>query len=455
MAVDDSRHEETDLNATENTNLVRGHNLTFTMDLDTVTFKSISGYRDLDSFASQLFGNQETYSTGGVTQDQFSQEFQVIGDAFDSRLEYLAGLYYFTESATNEVFYEQAITGTPIGDVTLRDVNNVDATTTSYAIFGQATYTPAILDDALRLTVGLRQTWDEREAEKNFIQTGVYDGNGACVTTCQANELQQGKDNFQKFSPSFTADYAINDEINVYGKVATGYRAGGYNSRGSFENFANGFEPENMLSYELGMKSDLLDRRMRLNVAAFYNDITDMLVNDGTNTAYFSQTDTFNAGQATIAGFEIDSTFLLSEGLTANVGYTYLDANIEEMIIDGVDQADINEMANAPEHAGNLALDYMFPAMQYGQVAVNVSYAYQGETYSSNIPGSLNDDYGLLSARVSLLDIPVSQGTVRAAVWGKNLADEEYTTLMTPRGGQNLAMFGEPRTFGVDVTYEY
>ena len=147
----------------------------------------------------------------------------------------------------------------------------------SFAIYGQGSYRPGGPDGALGFTLGLRYSWDKKE----FTRTQ----NGAApFTTAVDIANNDQRESFSAPTGNFTIDYRATDDINVYARVARGYRSGGFNARQSTNDQAGNpttplvpFSEEVIWSYEAGVKAEFFDR-LRLNVTAFYNEYEDQLV---------------------------------------------------------------------------------------------------------------------------------------------------------------------------------
>ncbi len=429
-----------------------GHSLITTWDISPdITLKSITAYRELENFQnmdfhSGVFSPAPIYKNASQrNQEQFSQEIQLLGDALDNRLEYILGLYYFEEEADTS-----SRTLIPSSDVASYRVGEIENTAT--AVFGQGTWTPGILEDRLHLTLGLRSSRDERQArratatellDRGMIIPGVDD---------------DGSNDFDRISPSLVAAFDLSERVNLYAKVVDGYKTGGYNVRASSaEMFARGFDEETLVSYELGIKSQLWDDRLRLNAAVFQSDYEDIQINVQSDPDDPRITDVLNAGVATVQGLELDLTALITDGLTANLRYGYLDADYEEIIdASGADIADNFRFVESPTHSVVADLDYRVP-VSFGTLAANLGYSWQDDKFTSS---GIDDgryivgDYALLNARLSLSDIDFAGGSLRAALWGKNLQDEEYYVAHFSLGVPS-AVFGEPRSYGLDVIYEY
>ncbi|WP_380875946.1 TonB-dependent receptor [Sphingomonas sp. DBB INV C78] len=427
----------------------QGHNLTASWEVaDNVTIKSLTGYRKLSNQTHQ------NYLTGVVgpfpvfltnfdqKQDQWSEELQVIGSAFEDQVEYVFGAYWFDEKADS-----QDLT-VPTGRSSLDRTATVH--NTAYALYGQATFRPNFAE-GLYVTGGLRWSRDERKA--TLEQTVLPVGGGSIVLA-----PGEGDNDFEDVSPSLILGYNVTPEVNVYAKYAKGYKTGGYNLRAStIERFEEGFGPETLDSFEIGIKSSWLNNRLRANLAVFrsnYKDIQTNVQTDETNPAI---TDVFNAGKARIQGIELDLTAKPTQSLTFSANYAYLDAKFEK-IVDPISGADITSrftFVEAPKHTLTTSAEYHFPEMSIGQLSASVDYFMQSKKSTSTAdPRYIIGDYGLLNARLTLSDIPVGFGNWRLSAFGKNLTDKEYYVAHF-NGGLPAAIFGEPRTYGLELTFEY
>jgi iron complex outermembrane receptor protein len=320
---------------------------------------------------------------------------------------------------------------------------------TSQAIYGQAKYTPELLDSRLGLTLGLRQTWDEKEA-----------------TILDANPQFNAKKSWKNFNPSITVDFAVTEGIKVYAKVATGYNAGSHPVRSSSQAAFNlTADPEKLIDYEVGLKSDWFDNRLRANLAAYYYDYKDLQVAD----FQAGSTVVTNAGKATLRGFEMDLTALPLDGLVVDFSYGYMDFDYQEFMLNitnpatGIAQlTDVTSTARAPYspmHSARLALQYEFAPTPVGVLTASIESTYKDEFHFSpnNFQNVAADAHSLLDARLTLGEIPIPQGDLRVALWGKNLENKEYRGAGIDFGvigiGGNL--YGDPRSYGVDVIYTY
>jgi iron complex outermembrane recepter protein len=539
---------------------IEGHSLIFTKNFENVQFKYIGAYRELyDAAYADLGGGlgSETYrvdsneycgpavvaQTGEeclpfvvpqISQEQTSHEFQLAGAAFDDSVDYIVGVYYFEEEATedNSPIHHQfsskvsndvipiPVLGEVLGGLLLEqgDVGIVNMLAQKYEIrneakaaFGQFTWTPSILDQRIHLTFGARYSADTREALKNQTDKTYFEIRrlDMAIDTEQLAPLspvleQAGfllpgdrsftdvyaEKDFTDVSYSFIAEFDLTDDINIYGKFIQAYKSGGFNTRdpqrgstgvpagtpGSGDDtevaasdgvtygygFADGFDEEHVDSLEFGIKSELLDRRLRINANVFFSDYTDIQLNhilSGT----VADTKVANAGEAEMQGLETDITFLLGERTMLMLNYAYLDAEVTKAIDkQGNDVTDTYVFYSAPEHSYTAAADFGLAQWSWGEASLNISYNYMdqrnGGVRRYNAVNTYIDDYGLWNARLSFNQLQLGKfGYLNIGFWGKNLADEEYeiTAIDNLPHADRAVIWGEPRTYGVDVIYEY
>jgi len=455
---------------------VEGHNLTISFDLsDTLQIKSITGYREYDDDASQnfaqSFGAAATLETNTNTDhDQFSQEFQLLGST--ERIEYVAGLYYFEEEGTQgeKQYLDRSavdelgilafdfITGMPCSDgrdgaPICTDFANatfpnylgeyvVETDVESIAAFGQATWTPAIADDRLDLTLGLRYTDDDRDAKRTW-DAWVYNG------------FMPGSSESDKEKTDYTAvaSYRWTDDVSTYIKTATGFRSGGSSRNGL--DFDKAFDNEDITSYELGLKSELLDNTLRLNAAAFYQEVDDIILDylpDPVNNPQFVEV--FNSGDADIWGLEVDAQWAVTEAFLVTFNYAYIDYDINDATFpDGSDRTDTTELQWAPEHAYSAAADYFLP-VSVGEVRFHLDYTWQDEQYAlsnTEFGEILVDDFGQLNGRISLAEVELFGGNWQFAAWGRNLTDEDTANYLI---GGTASTYMPPRMWGGEIILE-
>ncbi|WP_232455593.1 TonB-dependent receptor [Sphingomonas sp. KC8] len=418
---------------------------------DDLTVRSITAYRKVNNFQNQdyltgAFGPFPLQKNNSRTkQDQWSQEIQLVGTGMDGVLEYVTGLYYFTESGDN---FSNSFSGTTtVTSRTLATIKN-----SSWAAFGQLTVTPRLLDERLHITIGARRSWDKREAT---LSRTTQTGDGP-ITPVPG--IGDGSRKFKDFSPSLVVAFDAADGVNLYAKAVKGYKTGGYNIRASsIANFNNGFDAETLWSYEAGVKTQFLDNRVRLNAAAFVSKYRDIQINVQSDPTNARITDVLNAGKATVKGFEGELTIVPADGVRITANYGYLDPKYDEIISGtGQDVSNMFRFTNSPKHSYALGFDYTLPAMSFGTLSANLNQSWQSKKYSNASVASgayIIGSYGLLNARLTLAEMPFAKG-VKLGVWGRNLTNRDYY-IMQFNIGRPGALFGEPRTYGVDLGIEF
>ena len=412
-----------------------GHALTLSYQTGWGELKSITAYRELEQYAYMDYSSNPTVSIFtndplDMEHEQFSQELQLIGNSRDNSLEYVAGLYYFSEEGS-----EVALDTLPLFGLLLP--RDVQAENDAIAAYAEVAWTPDG-SSPWTLTAGGRYTRDKREASNNIDPK-------ADVT-------------YSNFSPSLMATYALSDEINLYAKVVTGYKSGGYNLRATF--FAQDFDEETLTSYEFGWKAELMDRRLRFNGALFFMDYEDLQLNILVpNQPNPTLTQTQNAGEAEISGLEVDLTVAVSESLTASLAYGYLDTEVKK--VKG-DDASLWDLANSPRHSLSTNINWKVAEFELGQVEYDIDYSWRDDsrTDSRINTGSAIDSYGVLNMRLSLTGQDwFGDGEYTVALWGRNLNDEEYFTdtfgSFNGIHAADIGSYGDPRTYGVDLSYSF
>lgn len=448
------------------TSKVEGHALTASWDInENNLLKSITAYRELE--ASQYASSSAAIRPGPFTgflfnrisqadieQEQFSQELQWLGNT--DRLEYILGAFYFKEDANDQ----QA---SPFGNILTMDgpqlLPGLVATSTtrnsfvensSKALFGQVTWNPAILQDRLKLTVGARYTDDYKTGGRTIL-----DGDPAPLNF---------KFSAERFDPAVILAYQWNENLNTYVKWSTAYRGGGVNSRSpTFDTFTE----DEINSWEIGLKSDSWDKRLRLNMAVYTLDWDDQQTDFVFVTpTQGSITDTVNALKTSqTTGLELDLTLIPLAGLTVNANYAYMDVDYPPQPNPNGDIVSL-QATQAPRNAGTLSLSYDFEPFSFGNLQAYVGMIYSDDYYvlADSLELAKSDEYTLWNARVTLSELPFQalSGNLEFALWGKNLTDEEYKQFSTSNATGNpvvidhvLTQYNTPRTYGIDATFKF
>ena len=410
------------------------------------------------------------YSIATLDQRQFSQEIQAVGSL--GPVDYVLGFYYFNERANdsartpNTNRWNADGTGFSIVDPATYPLATTArasiAFAKSYAVYGQATYTPEQIE-TLHLTVGGRVTRDDKNG-RLFTVNGV-------ATNFTFN--QQNK----RFDPLVTLAWDAADGINLYAKYATGYRAGGSSSRSL--NYRS-FGPESVKSYELGAKTELFDRLVRLNLAGYIMDRTDSQVDFNffipqPNGTVRNTLETVNAeGTTKIKGIEADITLRPTDSLSFGLSYAFTDVKIPPA------RNTVQEQLNAsltppvttpvfqdvyvvytPKHALSGSVDFETPIGGAGAVAkLHLDANYTSPAFTFDNENVKNGKAFLVNARLSLADIPMSDNgqALTISLWSRNLFNESH---IYRRSNANRLVLGDyanfnaPRTFGLEAAVNF
>lgn len=447
---------------------VFGASVVANFDIGDIQLKSVTGYRETES----SFGRDTDHSPATVLHtyneqdmDQFSQEFNFSGNSLDGALDWLLGLYYFTEEGTDlnditivpEIFAADAAcaavncSGAGFGlgvransPLPLSVAGPVSIDNESKAIFLHGTYH---FNDQLSSTFGLRYT---EEQKKSHMPIYLADVNFPMITNPRSEQ------NFYDLSPRIGLEYQVNDDLFTYVSYSEGFKSGGMVARYiAPRNDLIGFEPEQVKSYEVGFKSDWADGRVRLNGAMFFADYKDIQVTVFNGIVPEMR----NAAEGEIKGLELEFTSLISDQLMFSANFGYLDAEYTKLAKAGpgavLEITKNHEFVNAPEWSGSLALEYTQP-LDIGELLMRVDYSYQDEVAkdAANTPELIQDSYGLLNANIVLT---TTEGDWELSLFGRNLNDEEYLVngVSTTSFGIVEGTWGRPREVGLSVKYSF
>ncbi|MDE2570832.1 MAG: TonB-dependent receptor [Sphingomonadales bacterium] len=474
------------------------YSLTAALETGIGTLKAIGGYRKVTSSSNiDLDGTPYLLlqTTGYQELHQWSGELQLTGKT--DKLDYAAGVTYFTEggfdrsTSNNAVSFvtflaytgQLAAAGVPAGTFVPNttglyrgDINNK-----SFGVYGQATYH---VTDALSLTGGLRWSSDKKGLVTHN-GTGLFNTNTyiACnlptITTVANDTCAAGRsDVFRRLSYTAGIDYKVTPDVMVYAKAGRGYRSGGENLRanGDPATFAP-FKPEINDEQEIGIKSEFLDHKVRLNIAAYHNIISNaqrsllLSVPGSTNLL----TVLYNAEKQETLGLEAefaarltpDFTFYATGSITdpKYKKYTQPVAFGSTTYVDHSGDA----FVDVPKSAFSLAGEYRHTFV-FGTVSARADYSwtahfysapdlltYSGTTITPNSAAAINaftiPSAGILGAR---LGVELNNG-MSLSVWGKNLTDNRDYTSVLYVGALGIAsgLRREPVTYGVTAGFQF
>jgi len=413
-----------------------------------VRLKSITASRDLDYEDSiDIDGsNMDLFHSGrDIDYEQFSQEFQLLGNT--SSVNYVLGLYYFEEEAdvVNPITFF-GLFGSPT------DNNEYGLDNDSIALYGQADWSPASVE-RLTLSLGLRYTEEDREQyiyKPDSSQTNI---GGAFAAS--------DSDTWDNTSGTFVVAWDLTDDVNLYGRIASGWKSGGFNGEApTVEDFHEGYEEEEVLSFELGMKSRFANDKVQLNMALFQNEIDDMQVSVFLEGSGGAASNVQNAGEATFQGLEIELAWQVVDALRLSGSYGYLDSEYDEFIEHGVDVKNEKDIPFAPENTATLALDWAVFNADWGNLDFHLNWSYTDDHVpyiepSQNATSQI-ESYDLMNASLILSEVPLgSNMSMQFGLWGKNITDEEYRQHTIPFGFWTASYFGAPASYGFDARLNF
>jgi iron complex outermembrane receptor protein len=285
----------------------------------------------------------------------------------------------------------------------------------------------------------------------------VLDRNTSVVNVLPPAVFSANPDHdFDDASFTFISEYDVEQHFNIYLKYAGAYKSGGFNIRDpDEEGFSNGFKEEKLNAAELGFKGEALNRRLRVNSAIFYQKFEDYQYNFQIPDT-ISGTRVFNIDNGEMSGVELELTALPTTGLLLQASYAYLHSKLDDVENPFTGEVQSADFDNAPKHTYSLIVDYTFAPTSFGIVNANASYNYVGKR-NENHEFIYRDAYDLINARIALTEVPGPGGQWEVAVWGKNLVDTNYEAFALDNLPQasRAVIWGDGRSYGLDVTYRY
>jgi iron complex outermembrane receptor protein len=487
--------------STEGTNEIYGHNLTATWRVnDWATLKNVLAYRKMNLYVNNHFDGLGgmylpgtnlpflfTVTNGKEINKQWSDELQL--NITHDRFDLTAGVIHFQNdqevsgiAGEYNMMAGAAIMGqgTPLMGTPFVVPANTGYVPPSAKVKSDAFYIqPEIhLNDQVDFVVGYRITRDDKKGKDIIpgsisgvpgqpgyvhITSGSFDPNFSPI---------RYKDTRDTYLVGF--NYKPVDNILTYVKYSTGFISGG--QLATIE-----FAPETAKSYEIGVKSELFDHRLRSNLALFHVDyglIQQITLGSQTgvpSAANFAQA-IIPSADATAYGFEWENTLVAMDGLTlgANVGFTHFKYD-EDTVYPGfviVAGAPGFQNFNRPKWTGNLFAQYDGPQnIAGGYLSLRVDGQFKSEYLMTSdlSPGAgptaeadpalrkaaTSPDQWLVNARLALSDIELRNARIGVSLWGKNVFNNRHISQYVPAGFVGLAIYEQARTYGLDLSVEF
>ncbi len=380
--------------------------------------------------------------------DQDSLELR-LSSTGDGPLTWSAGVFLWQSSFDIKLRSYIGFAGPFILDIPQYGYQDTD----SRAAFFEADYA---VTDKLTFTVGGRYSEDE----KTSAARGVVDTSNP-VDGFAPGLNGDPSDKWNEFTPKLGVKYQLTDDAMVYGTWSNGYRAGGFNTRvASYSEATTPYDQETVESYEIGYKSSWMDNRLRFNTAVFlmkYDDKQEELHLPDTLSGTGQKTVVANASTAEMKGIEFELQAEPTDNLYLRANLAYLDAAYDEFtFFDALVGAEVDfsnlDFRRAPEWTGNIDMTYEWDVAGNTMWA-RVAYHYLGEheTNFDNSPELHNDSQGLLDASINY-----DYGKARFSLFGRNLTEEDgYMIGYDVASLWSYSAARPPRTYGVEVTYEF
>lgn len=472
-------------------------------DIGDMTLTAITGYDEFERTESNdwdggFYNDSSNINTTDL--EVFSQEIRLSGDT--GQFSWIAGLYYSYDEMEEYYHYFMSDSVFGLGSVPwgvdlfaatpiLELDTKYEQETESAAVFGHVEW---MFAEKWRLTLGARYTEEERDwagctfvAEDGSLagflnaQFGAALGAGDCGTindnpdspnyifnvigtpaVNDAFQVYEDTIDTKRWMGKIGLDYAVSDDVLLYGTISNGFKSGGFN--GANSNTTQQLQPydeEVLTSYEIGAKTTLLDGSMQLNAATFFYDYKDKQEQDIAVTFVGNISGLTNVPKSEILGAELDLQWLPIDGLMINAGVAWLDTEVTEW--DAVDPdasawpvtvtRDVSgiELAQSPEWSYTALVSYEWPVGDALKMEVAGDVSFTDDTTGGAESQNATEDYTIFNARLGL---GAQDGQWRALLWARNLTDEDYyPAAYTGGNGPFVRSYGMPRTYGVTLSY--
>jgi iron complex outermembrane receptor protein len=351
---------------------------------------------------------------------------------------FIAGVYYLDEDSSR-VLRTQAFAART-GALVTNQVADQSVDSRSAAVFADGTLN---LPANFNLTLGVRYTHDRKNASLTRTDAIVR------TNDFTARDLEAS---WEEFTPRAILSWSPLTDLHAYFSFAKGYTAGGFNTEAAtLAALTTPFNPETVKNYEVGVKSDWLAGRLRINVSAFrmqYQDKQELFFNNLTRILTIT-----NAAEATSKGMEIETRLVAASWLTLNATYGLLDTNYDEFIIPGGAVYTGNPLSSSPHDKASLSAQVDFPLGTWGALFGTATYS-STSAYFTGASADANlrvPAYDLVNLSVG---VAPNSGPWMVTAFVRNAGDTEY--LLTPSTQTVRAEYlGEPRTVGVTLTWNF
>jgi iron complex outermembrane receptor protein len=377
---------------------------------------------------------------------QQSHELRLSGD-FRGKVYYTVGGLYFDQKTNYNGRIE-------LPGFAFIEKDTVPASTKG--IFANADWK---VTDKLSLIVGARHT----EMEKQFIfgRLGVPGNTYPSGASPQVSPLNGtiGRAKNDRNDYRAVVQYQLTDSIMTYAQVATGFKGAGVNPRPFFVQQELPFDPESLKAYEVGLKTNLFDHRVRLNGSAFFNDYSDILITVANCTAQAGAgfgvpcSLPLNAGDAEVKGVELEGEAHPFAGLSIDGSFSVLDFKYKKLLPSALASGITYAMRTpfSPKLKYSLGVQYEIPLGSAGSLTPRLDYSYQSTMYSQPLNSGFTrvEGYGLLDGRIAWR---AADGDWQVALEVSNMTDKLYYLSVFDNRGSTRDVLGAP---GMPRTYTF
>jgi len=441
---------------------------TLTWDMGAVELTSISAYINTDRETLEDTDSGPASLVHGLYQAnywQFSQEVRIASQT-EGNFDWIVGGYYYRDHIDSDnyfdllrdarpAFMEPANpTGLSPDNFVLLSRYMYEQKVRTSALFGQLDYRAT---DRVTLHLGLRYTDEERSMEyNNLLDESILDGLDFAVPSDPRFPFISST-GFSDLSGSVGIDFQVNENVMTYAKVSKGVKSGGFPGSLAFQvEEVEPFNDEELIAYEVGLKSDLFGQRARLNLAAFYYDYSDLQVFTLVNRGGIPVQVLTNASDARIYGLEAELVARPAEGLDVSLGLGLTNSEYRDFIGGGGEDYSGNTLPAAPEVSFNGAVTYERPLGNVGTFVIGTDFSYQSKIYleTGNLERLSQTSYWLVNSRIGLRS---EDDSWEVMAWAKNIFAQKYLIDVFDISdfGFDQLNYGEPATYGLTVRFNF
>lgn len=453
-------------------------NLTVDWDLDFASLRSVTGYTDLRNFgAFDLDGSEVgyAYDREDDTSRAWTESLQLASNA-GGRFRWIVGADYLHEHATQNFDARLFSFLFPPGTPLLGDASPVTGIiwrsrlgTDAWSAYADVQYD---VSDRLRLLASARYSSERKRAVfgRTYVDPfGIVLGGAAqapagtvfpglgTVTDPVAGTIGfdlSPRARFHRVTPKIAVEFRPRPGLLFYASATNGFKSGGFN----LQNNGETFRPEKIWSYEAGLKSTLLDNRLRANLSGFYYDYTDLQV-----IRFDGLANNVNNADARIYGLEMELEAKPARNLTIGVNVAYLNARYTRYLTinsnfpaQGIVDLAGNVLPKSPKFSQTASIDYLLPLRGTGEVNLHGEVRMVSDTNFDQFEtrALIQDGYALFNGRITFRP---ADRKWSVSAFGRNLTDVTYkqSFVRVDQFFGTVANYAAPRTYGVEIGLDF